>query len=218
MMPVFKGRASPVAISAPQRMAIAKSHGDSRSRRSRYRRMSTGTVESSAARRRPIRNIRTASALSEPTASRMTAVDSRSAATSATITHRATHGLRSGEPTSRRSSVESTGTRISLLMGAYSYEGLALGKVEARAAKFGAVRACRRAVMRGRLYARRQAATRSGRYFLIAKTRGPACLQDPLTFSEPHFAEEAVSAACRNQAAPPQDPDASCLPIDRVGC
>jgi hypothetical protein len=69
-----------------------------------------------------------------------------------------------------------------------------LGKVAARAATVCAVRARRRAVMCGRHHARRQADTLSGRYSPIAETRGPACLQAPLTFPEPAFAEAAVSA------------------------
>ena len=142
-MLAFKGNASPVAIKAPQRMAMANTHGDSRSRRSRYRRISTGTVESSAERMSAIRKILNASARSEAIVSRMKTVENSSAMTSAPITHRATHGLRSGEPTSNRSSVELTGTRVSLFTRGYSDEGRTLGKVAIRLATLGAAGASR---------------------------------------------------------------------------
>src|SRR6476620_11553137 len=112
--PVLIGRAIPVAMTAPHMMAMAKSQGDSRSRRSRYRRMKTGTMESPAEKRSPTTKSRAASAFREPTAAKMTAIQSRKVATSAKITGMATLRFRRGEPTSRRSRVESADLPIDL--------------------------------------------------------------------------------------------------------
>ncbi len=45
MIQVFSGSARPVAMSVPQRIAMANGHGDSRSRRSRKRSRATGTID-----------------------------------------------------------------------------------------------------------------------------------------------------------------------------
>ena len=102
-MVVFRGRARPVPMSTPHRMATAKSGGDSRSRRSRNQSTDTGMSEASAARPRPLTNTLADPGLSAWTAKNNVRTETAMAASSPAATDPATRGPRRGEPSSSRS-------------------------------------------------------------------------------------------------------------------
>jgi hypothetical protein len=76
--------------------------------------MRTGTIDSAAEKKSPTTKSCAASAFRDPTAAKMTAVQTRSVETSAKITGMATLCFRRGDPTSRRSRVESADLLIDL--------------------------------------------------------------------------------------------------------
>ncbi len=98
---VFTGSASVVAIRPPQRKAAANSQGDSRSRRSRYQRMSTGSSASRLESASAETNTSAASGPEPLTTSRMITAASSSSTPRAMVVRRATSGRRSGETMAR---------------------------------------------------------------------------------------------------------------------
>ena len=94
---VLNGNARLVAISPPHRKAAANSHPYSGSRRSRKRRIATGTIASSDDQASAFRNTPVAADPRPPTAAQMISAASTSSTASTTVTVRATRGRRNGE-------------------------------------------------------------------------------------------------------------------------
>src|SRR5262245_19318559 len=100
---VLTGKASVVAIHPPHRKAAAKSHGVSRSRRSRYQSTASGTAASKLDSTSAWRNTVMTSALMPPIRPRWTIVAKASTTIAPALVTRHTPRRRSGEPINKRS-------------------------------------------------------------------------------------------------------------------
>jgi hypothetical protein len=100
---VLTGKASVVAMHPPHRKAAAKSHGVSRSRRSRYQSTASGTADSKLDSTSAWRNTAMTSARMPPIRPRWTIVAKASTTIAAALVTRHTPRRRSGEPINKRS-------------------------------------------------------------------------------------------------------------------